>query len=88
MKQCLACRGLVPERLSHCPNCAVSPRRVGTLAAGTALIGLLASGCGVAMPVYGAPCTSKLPDGGSVCTGARAGQELQAAEPADDADGR
>ncbi len=68
MKQCSACRGLVPESIPRCPNCAVSSR-LGTavhLAAGAALIGLIVSACSpVPMPAYGVACTAKQIDGGN-----------------------
>lgn len=65
MKQCLGCRGLVPESLESCPNCAVE-RRTGLkgLVAAAGVVALVASSCGVPMPVYGIACTSKQFDGG------------------------
>ena len=62
MKQCLACRGLVPESLDACPNCAVTPRRLKKLVGLVALVGAAATSC---VPVYGAPCALRQVDGGS-----------------------
>ena len=63
MKQCVACRGLVPESLSQCPNCAVAPR--SSLKKVVGLVALVASGCSAPTPVYGIPCTSRQLDGGN-----------------------
>lgn len=72
MKQCLDCRGVVPEALEACPNCAVAPRGGGlkVVAAAAGLVALVTSGC-IATPVYGIPCTSRQLDGGNKgCYGA------------------
>lgn len=56
MKQCLACRGLVPASLDGCPNCAIDRRRSLLKVAG--LVALMTTGCperNVPVPVYGAP---------------------------------
>ena len=68
MKRCQTCRGLVPESLSACPNCAATARRTGVAAVATVgLMTLISSGCSEPVAVYGAPCTGKLPDGGTSC---------------------
>lgn len=65
MKQCLGCRGLVPEALTTCPNCAVQPRSgAKVLMAAAGLVTLVATGC-IATPVYGIACTAKQLDGGT-----------------------
>ena len=66
MKQCLACRGLVPESLSSCPNCAIAPRSsaLKKMAVATGLVALV-GGAMSCVPVYGAPCTSRQVDGGT-----------------------
>ncbi len=73
MRQCLGCKGLVPEASSSCPNCEVTARKYGlvrkvVLTTGT--LALIACGIGPA-PAYGVPCTSKQVDGGNNgCPGA------------------
>jgi hypothetical protein len=56
MKQCLTCRGLVPESLDACPNCAIDRRPSLLKVAG--LVALMTTGCperNIPVPVYGAP---------------------------------
>jgi len=64
MKQCLGCRGLVPEPLQECPNC-VTERGLGlkVFVAAAGMVAIVASGC-LATPVYGIACASKQVDGG------------------------
>jgi RNA polymerase subunit RPABC4/transcription elongation factor Spt4 len=65
MKQCLGCRGLVPEPLSACPNCAVEPRSsLKVLVAAAGLVALVATGTSC-VALYGAPCISRQFDGGN-----------------------
>ncbi len=69
MKQCVRCRGLVPESVPSCPNCEVAQKRRGTkgLLAAAGLISLAANNCNTAVALYGVPCTTKLADGGNGC---------------------
>jgi hypothetical protein len=58
MKQCLACRGVVPESLDACPNCAIDRRP--SLLKVVGLVALMTTGTGcpernIPVPVYGAP---------------------------------
>lgn len=65
MRQCLSCKGVVPASSVECPNCAVSRKRGLTKAVVLGGTIALASGCLIATPVYGIPCTSKQVDGGT-----------------------
>lgn len=61
MKQCRRCEGFVPDESTRCPNCR-STRRWWALP--LSLLG--ASAASVTLSAcYGAPCVSRLPDGGT-----------------------
>jgi hypothetical protein len=60
MRQCLGCKGLVPESSPTCPNCEVTAKGRGLLRSmvmATGTVAIIADG--LACPAYGVPCTSK-----------------------------
>lgn len=75
MRQCVECRGLVPDEAAACPNCNVG-RRLSGLKKALVAVSISVSSCTSCLP-YGVPpcpaeepncydsCEQALPDGGS-----------------------